>query len=1113
MPSANFLLKLRFYDYGPSDSSIINFGGVTFKEDSSLKDGFKCAYFEPFSDNACLWINDTRRFNLLAENSSFTIYFRYKIDKTIMNSYETPILSYKFNNSNINKPLLSIIDKKFFSIYLGDKEEFSSKIIDYTFDNNWHTLCITRTESTIKFFIDGCISTTNKSSAALSFGDNLFIGRRMLEDINTPLTFNGGYIDDFCILEDCVYNEDFIPPTLYFTGYDSIENYFHNDYSNIEGIEEEVKKAVENRILHSDFYTKRITRDLTPRRLRIKWYVNRGYFKNEEYSYFNKSMTDTILSIYGLELPLFADERFFEENVMNAVQDGKFQAFMLFINKRFIPLSKLTLIKSDFWTTVVIKGRNPEEEIYSVEVVTIPFPIIYEEDMGEREDIHPLYVFDENGLFNPSSGYTYFYIDKDVKDRLNIGDIGIIEQYVPSHSEETEGSEDGSDNWSDDMFMHNVWRYGTFELKRLNGKNALMQFMAWDQGWVKPGDNVILYKNTVMIDPSRYRIVGYDLIEFYDYENLNLDSHYNVTMQIITDSREWLFEDMTTMKYAYVEATVDNQSVFEIPDVKDSDGLDYRFFLVFRGSVCIDNQYRYKISDDYKTITFTNTEDFVPKGSNILFVFVKLTKSDQFGPLHVKPVYVYLDTPPKSEVSFDDNVYQLKIPYFHNLTFTQKNFMMFIQDTFISPDRYKVENNIITTMWKKDHFNLNKSVVLVLFKIVNRFEDPINDHDRVIKEQMDQGKRFVLYPIEVDKKIKISLDNMVVFDNKGQYLPDLFGEVYIRNIIKCLYSSDPLVRVPRYLTCVYIKDLPENLSNGILPTNDSFVREYMILNTEFFEMDDHFQEFISNFNIYHTSDLNYGENLARSLDYIVCYNQSKLDSAYEKLSPVSRIGLDPVSVNASLKYDSKNKDYYYEYDKNEMKDGYYQSYPMIFVNGSIPDWYKNIVYNGNKYKLILKNRFSNSDNIEVIRFNNIHNVKLEKLTNQLQPNTVMNIDIISKIITGNKSYKDISSRITAMVNKYLDIYSVLTIVDFDLDPAEKDWSYDIKSSITVKQKLTKELSGNVSYIIKITKDINATTTYGYKEYYEIYSKILPKYPVSKEIQCSIVVPKNIIESV
>lgn len=1110
MPTANFLLKLHFDEYGPSDSNISNLGGVSFYEDSGLKNAFKCAYFEPYNDNACLWIKDTDRFKLLTENSPFTIYMRYKIDiNNMSDTYDTPILSYINDGEKTEKQLLFIQEKKYFSILLGDKEGFSSKIVDYTFDNKWHTLCITRTESVIRFFIDGCISTMNQSSASIIFGDNLYLGRK-LESNNIASTFNGGYIDDFCILEGCIYDKDFIPPTLYFTGFDSIENYFHNDYSNIDNVEEEIKNSIEKRIRHSDFYTKRITRDLLPRRLRIKWYVNRGYFKNEEFNYFNKSINDTILSLYGLEIPLFSNERFFEENVMNAVQNGKFQAFMIFINKKFIKLSELTLIKSDFWTTVIIKGRNPEEPIKSVEVVTIPFPIIYEEGMGEREDIHPLYVFDNNGLFNPSSGYTYYYIDPKIENKLGLGDTGIIEQYIPSYSEETDGSEDGSDNWTDDMFMHNVWRYGTFELKRLDGNNALMQFMAWDQGWVKPGDNVILYKNTVMIDPSRYRIVGYDLIEFYDYKNLNLDSHYNVTMQIITDSREWLFEDMTTMKYAYVEATVDNQSVFEIPNVKDSDGLDYRFFLVFRGSVCIDNQYRYKISDDYKTITFTNTEDFVPKGSNILFVFVKLTKSDQFGPLHVKPVYVYLDTPPKSEVSFDDNVYQLKIPYFHNLTFTQKNFMMFIQDTFISPDRYKVENNIITTMWKKDHFNLNKSVVLVLFKIVNRFEDPINDHDRVIKEQIDQGKRFVLYPLNIDKKIKISLDNIISFDNNGQYIPDLFGEVYIRNIIKCLYSSEPLIRVPRYLTCIYLKDLPENLSNGILPTNDSFISEYMILNSEFFELDDHFKEFISNFNIYHTNDFSYGENLAKALDYIICYNQNKLDIAYEKLSPINRVELDGNIINNNLILDNDTKEYYYEMDKSKMSDGYYQSYPIIFVNGILPDWYRNILYIGNRYRIFLKSKFSKNDNIEILQFNKIHNKYLEKITKQLQPKTIMNIDVLSKLIVGNNSYKEINSKIIAMENKYEDILSSIIIVDFDLDPAEKDWSYDITNIITVKQKLNKDLIGDTNYIIKIINDINSNVVYGYPEYYEIYSKILPKYPILKDIYCSINIPKNIV---
>jgi hypothetical protein len=78
--------------------------------------------------------------------------------------------------------------------------------------------------------------------------------------------------------------------------------------------------------------------------------------------------------------------------------------------------------------------------------------------------------------------------------------------------------------------------------------------MAWDNGWIKPGDEVMLYAEGELIDKDSYRIVGYDLIEFFNYTTLNLDNKL-ITMCIVTDCRadQWLFQDFTTTKILEVE--------------------------------------------------------------------------------------------------------------------------------------------------------------------------------------------------------------------------------------------------------------------------------------------------------------------------------------------------------------------------------------------------------------------------------------------------------------------------------------------------------------------------------------------------------------------------------
>lgn len=283
MPSATFLLKLRFDSNGCTDKSVYNFGGVSFTETSSLHDGNKCAYFKPHDDNSALWVSNTSTLKQIGINNPFTIYLRYKINKDLLiDDFDTPILSYKIDGDAYNYPLLFIQEKGYFSLSIDKDEGFSSKFIDYTFDNKWHTLAITRSNGVIRFFIDGCLSTTNKSTHAPIFGDDIFIGRKM-EDTRTASTLQGGYLDDICILKGCVYENDFIPPSLYFTGNDTIDNYFRHNKSNTDNIHQLVADVVEKKLRSTDFRINRLQRDLIPRRLRIKWYEERGYFRNTEY--------------------------------------------------------------------------------------------------------------------------------------------------------------------------------------------------------------------------------------------------------------------------------------------------------------------------------------------------------------------------------------------------------------------------------------------------------------------------------------------------------------------------------------------------------------------------------------------------------------------------------------------------------------------------------------------------------------------------------------------------------------------------------------------------------------------------------------------------------------
>ena len=1082
----SFLLKVRFDETGCSTdngiTSISNSEDVNiYTQPSPLKNGKKCVYFPPYTYSAGLMRENT---NIsIPENGEFTIYLKYKIDRNLLDKeYDIPILSYSYKKDILTEPDLNLIDLyfgddpsnntvepnksiasisenynyflfiqegKYFSLLLNKQEGFSS-VIEYTFDNKWHTLCITRDkENVLRFFVDGHVSTENKTEGtAIEISNTLYIGKyKPSNDIAVNL--DGACLDDICILDTCVYTDNFIPPTMYFNGTDTKENYKYYNFSNTDNVSKVIQDAVEEKMFSTATHINNRQMGWLPRRLRIRWYEHsRQYFRNEEY-YWTKPRPDaTILNIYGLEIPYiygYDRYRFMEGNAYRLWQENKIAPFLLFINKEFVKLTDIDMVKSDWWLTFFIRGRDPRfnPKVESVDIIIIPFPIIYEEGLGEREDLHPLYSFNEKGLFDSSNGYSFFYVDKS-KAPPGLTDIGIQDQYIPTVEEEN-NQDDSADTYNDGMFMHNIWRYGTLTQQSVDGKSAIYKFNSMnDDKYVQPGDQVTLYMRTLHISTERYRIVGNDLLEFYDYESDNIEDNTVFTMQMVTDNRDWQLQDLTNTRFVQVVAEVDNQSVFEIPEVVDSDGYSYRYFLIFRGSVCILNTDRFIISDDYKTLTFTNTEDFVPKGTCLYFVFVKILKADQFGPLHVKPIFLDAVVDPDTTGNFGESfTYSINIPDLHSLEYNVNNVMLFIQNTLISPERYEIQDNVLRlTKYTGDTFLRGKHAVFVLLKMVNRFEDPIDDHDRVVYEEIQRGRRYVLYELPINKYRQITIDNFVTFDNKGYYISNLFGEVMNRNIIKELHTDDPLRVVPRYLTCVYSTDSLPNEANTLIPTNDDFVSQYITLRQEYYELDDHFEEFMSDFDVSYSKSVHYGQNLARALDYIVCYNQNKLDRAYERttlverytydtkhfiemLQPIDNKGYDlrlidlffandrpgnypPNVYEDEIFYVKQNVLRYYQFytqgtesqypeetifetelnwymelDREVYQDRYYDSFPIYFQNGLVPIWYQFMLYENNRMTVRMKDLPLETDTIELFYFRKIHNF-LEPLENMIR---------------------------------------------------------------------------------------------------------------------------------
>lgn len=1019
-------LNFRFNSSGCTNTQLVavGSGGVSFKEASPLNGSGRALTFNPDNDVAGCYINDSGALiSSLKTLNNFSIYFRYKIHPDAFEYDEVlPIFTYLKTGASYTEYILVIEEKDYFSFYMNEDEYYTTTRIGYTFDNKWHSLYIAKEGDYLSMYVDGNLCGEPyelETKKIVINGTKLFIGHD-IELGGRPKSLNGGSLDDICFLDKVVYKNSFVPPTAYFTGEDKITNYLINDESNMLTIADaDTVLETERQIRKGTYYFNRFQLDWLPRRCHIEWHqVTRYWRRGESVNTRLYHRRDTVIQIQGLEFEAMfytEENKYLEGNVflmykLNQLQ----QLFVLFIDNTFIPLSQIDIYRSDRYTNLIIKGRDHDTNDYikSVIVLTLPFGIIYEENMGERQDLKPLYTFNKKGKFSPASASYFYYIDP-TKGPVGDNGDGSTSIGTPGIGEEPTGDqwEDGDDD-ANKKYMKFIWRFGTLAnadnpVTSGSTKTRRMHFYPWAFDTVSttvnvdpsvtPTDDIILYHNTRVVDPSRYRIVGNDLIEFLDADSLNIQAKDLFTMQIISDLRENnLTLDSTNVKSAWVTATEDKQYVFNIPRIVDTseititvdgkpmkikqDGIEYHKFVVFRGSVCMENSGRYTIDYDNWTIEFTNKDDYVPKGTSLQFVFVKLDLSDQYSRLHIKPIFYY------GAIEYYEGYARVRLPTKEEtkgLTFNMNNFMLFVQDTFIDPKRYEVINGYVYFVQKGDTMTIHpdshtpsKSCTIVTLKMVNEFEDPTKNGGRSPegdkkRREFDRGRRYVLYDLMIDKKYKLTLDNFVCFDQHGEYIPDLRGKIYNMNIIKYLETSEPLKRIPKYLTCVYYKG--ENLANVVRPNNTDLIKDYIMLYESFYELDPIFDEFMKDFNHRHREDWRYGENLAAALNHIGTYNPNILDRLYERNATCKRVVLDTAGFIKQLKALPSGKYSSTLYANDYFNSYHYRDRIIFFVNGEYALWNKDTTYVGNKITITLPAIPKASDRIEIFRFYRVNN--------------------------------------------------------------------------------------------------------------------------------------------
>lgn len=1054
--------------------SLLDNSSNNSSDDSSDKKK-RWAYFPPYNKSQGLTITNTSNLikyiknitNNNNEDNNFTIYFKYKIHINDMEEI-TPIISFNNIDDNGNSnmyPLISIVDKKYFSFRVNDTFSYYTKNIEHTLNNECHTFCLTRMHNVFRFFIDGLllsqyewkdIYTYNLDNQNLS--KSICIGYLKTEN-EKEYTFNNGCLDDICIYDKAIYKNSFAPPTNYFTGADSIENYkggriipdkYYKSDEDLLAILKDIKS-------HTYSEANAVSKNFTSQKLNFDWsitdfcYVD-GQLEqvsklpelNNEYTAFNISdLSAVFISTVLHQNNEYKEEMFkpegdedslfdyvdgttiikensnsfkvknstkakkninytdflfyYNDTYINGMRNNILFPIILFVNNCFVKLSKLRIYKSNNYYTLCIHNSVIEKEnIKTMDIILLPFQIVYKENLEKEKYGRLLYSFNENGEFVFNGATCFYYI----KDKKLPEEISSKIPEVEAVSSDTSVSNNTSSNAFVQNSSYNIFHYidNRIDETKAKYKGAAKDFLLQkDLVSVKhqkiasttahfTDSKEIFLDNTLILNKTNIDKLFGELSSSASLEN-------TISKDITIDSNQYtqLLQNINSRIY-YNRVTISNNltSIIDIPFPKYVKHIDSRYikFLLFKypQSTDSDNELKlltyskeFEIDYNKNTIRIKNKNEFLNENDKLLFIFIIPDDIFKNTSLYIEPLYLSLDPSTLSEefnTTLNSNVTSINIsnlPIYKNLDFSNNIIAyLFKNGEIISPDEYIVKKNEISFESPLSSSDIT-NITICLFQIKDNINYPISEKDIMFSNAIKEGKRFILYDLGIPGWYNITLDSLICFDQEGKYISDVYGHIYGLNVIKYLYTSEPMNRIVKDITCIYnTKYFPLSYNNINNFTNDLFLRKYLTLQTSSPELDKMFYDLINEFDFIYSKNLSKEENISRALDYITTYNQNLFDPLYEKKSKTKRIKIDNSMITngntCTLSLDTNT---------NNSKTQY-ETHRIFFINGKLTN---DIEYDNenNEITISLPNQFdtgssdSNSSNIEIFETRDIQN--------------------------------------------------------------------------------------------------------------------------------------------
>lgn len=255
---------------------------------------------------------------------------------------------------------------------------------------------------------------------------------------------------------------------------------------------------------------------------------------------------------------------------------------------------------------------------------------------------------------------------------------------------ETEGGEDENQQSGNKTGIDLFQSYSI--LSKNSETTGIVNFYPTFDQYPIDNKNMMLFANTTYIDQSRYEIISNNQIKLLLDTDKKHSSVAKYTMLIFSEQKV-LDPNMRKfhLRVEQVIAEEDRQQIFYIPEVD----VQKESFLGFLGSVSLDLHKRCTWKPEIHQIIMNSDKDYVLKGRPVYFIFYEAQDNHLIRDKEISFKKMMWDVTAAGPNTIPKQLYE------GSLKFDETNLMLFLNGTYLQPDRYTIThtddgNNIIS---------------------------------------------------------------------------------------------------------------------------------------------------------------------------------------------------------------------------------------------------------------------------------------------------------------------------------------------------------------------------------------------------------------------------------